>query len=88
MFTELHLQAEVSPEHYPTFDDLSSNLPPQIKLELASVKLNDALVAFPHPDKKGKQLRILDTRLGIFVPFPRPNTFALYMGSTVIFQTT
>jgi hypothetical protein len=78
----LSLSAEVAPEHQEFFKELQEQLPPRVTIVPASKKTNENIVEFPNPQTRRRELRILDTRLGIYVPFPRSGIFALFMGQT------
>ena len=69
------------------YQQLVGVLPAHIKLGPPNQLARGLLVDFPNPLTKRTEKRILDAKLGIFLSFPRLQTFALYFGQKLVFES-
>ena len=58
----------------------------KVKLGKPNHLARGLIVDFLNPQTNVTEQRILDHRLGMFVQYPRQDTFAIYMGHKIVFQ--
>ena len=83
----LRIQVEMAPIYEQFYYQLQHSIRHLlIKLDEPNIISPELLIKFKNPATKKVEYRIMDNKLGLFLNFPRPETFALYYEERIIFE--